>query len=53
MMRALRTAAFGLAEGVRLYLRATIRTPSDSGGRRQEARPVGDGLVHGIESGRG
>jgi hypothetical protein len=53
MMRALRTAAFGLAEGMRLYLRATRRTPSDSGGRRQEARPVGEGLGYGVESGRG
>jgi len=49
----MRTAAFGLAEGVRLYLRATRRTPSDSRGRRQEARPVGAELVHGAESGRG
>jgi hypothetical protein len=53
MMRALRAAAFGLAEGVRLYLGATRRAPTDSGGRRQEARPVGEGLVHGVESGRG
>jgi hypothetical protein len=53
MMRVLRTAVFGLAEGVRLYLGATRRTPSDSSGRRQEARPVGAELVRGVESGRG
>ena len=53
MMRALRTAAFALAEGVRLYLRATRRAPSDSTGRRQEARPVVEELVQGVEGGRG
>jgi hypothetical protein len=52
MMRALRAAAFGLAEGVRLYLGAARKTPSDSGELRQQARPVGAELVGGVESGR-
>jgi hypothetical protein len=53
MMRALRAGAFGLAEGVRLYLGAARRVPSDSGELRQEARPVGEELVQGVGGGRG
>ena len=52
MMRTLRAAAFGLAEGVRLYLRAARSAPSDSADVRQRAGPVGAELVRGVGSGR-
>jgi hypothetical protein len=52
MMRALRAAAFGVAEGVRLYLGFARKGRSGSGELRQQARPVGAGLVRGVESGR-
>jgi hypothetical protein len=52
MMRTLRAAAFGLAEGVRLYLGVARSAPTDSGEHRQHARPVGAELVRGVGSGR-
>ena len=52
MMRKLRAAAFGLAEGVRFYLGAARRAPDASGEPGRQARPVGAGLVRGVESGR-
>jgi hypothetical protein len=52
MMRTLRAAAFGLAEGVRLYLGVARRTPSDSGELGRQARPAGAGLVRDVQSGR-
>jgi hypothetical protein len=51
MMRTLRAIAFGLAEGVRLYLGAVTSAPV-SGELGRQARPVGAGLVRGVESGR-
>jgi hypothetical protein len=51
VMRTLRAAAFGLAEGVRLYLRAARSAPSDSGELQQQAWPVGAELARGVESG--
>jgi hypothetical protein len=51
-MRTLRAAAFGLAEGVRLYLRAARSTSSDSADVRQLTRPVGAELVRDVGSGR-
>jgi len=53
MIRALRTLAFGLMEGVRLYLEVASRAPSESGDPRRQVRPVGAELVRGVESGGG
>jgi hypothetical protein len=50
-MRTLRAVAFGLGEGVRLYLRAARSAPSDSGELQQQAWPVGAELARGVESG--
>jgi hypothetical protein len=57
-MRALRAAAFGLAEGVRLYRDALYRDavrrmPGDSGGVRRQARPLGAELMGVVESSEG
>jgi hypothetical protein len=53
MMRALRAAVFGLAEGMRLYLGSARSAPADSGRLRQQARPVGAGLGGVVEGGGG
>jgi len=45
MIRALRAAAFGLAEGVRMYLGAARRASADSGGLSQQDRPLGAELI--------
>jgi len=52
MMRTLRAAAFGLAEGVRLYFGVARGTTSDSRELRLQARPVGAGLVRDAQGGR-
>jgi hypothetical protein len=53
MIRALRAAAFGLAEGVRIYLGAARRTPADSDELRQLDRPLGAELIRVADRGSG
>jgi hypothetical protein len=53
MMRALRAAVFGLAEGMRLYLESARSAPADSGRLSQQARSVAAEGVGVVERGRG
>lgn len=53
MMRAMRAAAFGLAEGVRMYVAAVKGAPGDPGELRRQARPHRAELVRAVESGGG
>jgi hypothetical protein len=52
-MRALRTAAFVLAEGVRMYFGAVKNAPGSFGELHRQERPLGHELVCVVESGHG